>query len=85
MRSQVTEALKQANIRVENDNREEKLGYKIREAQVKKIPYQLVLGDQEKDQNTVTYRAYGKQEQMTVSLDQFIEMIQLEIKTKGIK
>lgn len=83
--SQVTEALKQANIRVENDNREEKLGYKIREAQVKKIPYQLVLGDQERDQNTVTYRAYGKQEQMTVSLDQFIEMIQLEIKTKGIK
>lgn len=83
--SQVTEALKQANIRVENDNREEKLGYKIREAQVKKIPYQLVLGDQERDQNTVTYRAYGKQEQVTVSLDQFIEMIQLEIKTKGIK
>ena len=47
--SQVTEALKQANIRVENDNREEKLGYKIREAQVKKIPYQLVLGDQERN------------------------------------
>lgn len=78
----VTEALKAVNIRVENDNRDEKLGYKIREAQMKKIPYQLVLGDQERDSNSVTYRVYGKQEQTTVPLEQFIEMVQLEIKNK---
>ncbi len=79
---EVTQALQDANIRVENDVREEKLGYKIRDAQVHKIPYQLVLGDNEVKEKTVTYRAYGKQEQVTVSLDEFINMIKEEIETK---
>ncbi len=83
--SKVTNILKNAGIRVENDIRDEKLGYKIREAQVKKIPYQLVLGDIERDEEKVTYRAYGKQEQTTVSLDQFMTMIQEEIQNKSIK
>ncbi len=83
--SKVTNILKNAGIRVENDIRDEKLGYKIREAQVKKIPYQLVLGDIERDEEKVTYRAYGKQEQITVSLDQFMTMIQEEIQNKSIK
>lgn len=71
------------NIRVEVDSREEKLGYKIREAQTKKIPYQLVLGDNEVKNNELTYRRYGKQESTTVSIDEFVKMIKLEIKRLG--
>ncbi|MCR5349789.1 MAG: threonine--tRNA ligase [Acholeplasmatales bacterium] len=67
--------LKQARIRVKVDYREEKLGYKIREAQMEKVPYQLVIGDNEVKNGTVTYRQYGKQEQTTVSIDEFINMI----------
>ena len=67
--------LRKNGIRYEVDYREEKLGYKIREAQVKKIPYQLVIGDNEMKNNTVTYREYGKQEQITVSITDFINMI----------
>lgn len=75
--------LLEENIRVEVDSREEKLGYKIREAQTKKIPYQLVLGDNEVKNNELTYRQYGKQESTTVSIDDFIKMIKLEIKNLG--
>ncbi len=67
--------LKQAHIRVKVDYREEKLGYKIREAQMEKVPYQLVIGDNEIQNNTVTYRQYGKTEQVTVSIDEFINMM----------
>lgn len=63
------------NIRFETDYREEKLGYKIREAQTQKIPFQLVLGDNEVQNNTVTYRKYGEQAQTTVTVDEFINMI----------
>lgn len=76
--------LEEKGIRVELDDREEKLGYRIREAQMKKIPYQLVLGDKERDERTVTYRQYGEQKQTTVSLDEFIDMLlkQIEEKTR---
>ena len=77
---EVHEALKKAGFRVESDLREEKLGYKIREAQTMKIPYSLVLGDKEKLEKQVTYRRYGETEQVTVSFDAFIEMIQQENK-----
>ncbi|MGD9760885.1 MAG: threonine--tRNA ligase [Candidatus Izemoplasmatales bacterium] len=69
-------------IRVEMDDREEKLGYKIREAQTKKIPYQLVVGDKEVENNEVTYRRYGEQEQTTVKVDDFIKLIIKEIAEK---
>lgn len=62
-------------IRFECDYREEKLGYKIREAQTKKIPYTLVIGDNEVKNNLVTYRKHGSQEQVTVSVDEFVEII----------
>lgn len=62
-------------IRFEIDYREEKLGYKIREAQTKKIPYTLVIGDNEVKNNLVTYRKHGSQEQVTVSVDEFVEII----------
>ena len=75
--------LENANIRVETDYREEKLGYKIREAQTKKIPYQLVIGDNELASNNVTYRKFGHTEQITVSIDQFIKMIKDEVSSLG--
>ncbi len=67
-------------FRVETDFRDEKLGYKIREAQTKKIPYTLVIGDKEVENNTVTYREYGKEEQITIALDDFIKLIQNKVK-----
>ncbi|MBU1144825.1 MAG: threonine--tRNA ligase [Firmicutes bacterium] len=70
------------DIRVEKDFRDEKLGYKIREAQTKKIPYQIVIGDQEVNDQLVTYRKYGQTDQVTVSIDEFIKMIKKEIKEK---
>ncbi len=63
------------SIRFETDYRDEKLGYKIREAQTKKIPYSLVIGNNEVENNLVTYRRHGSQEQITVSVDEFIELI----------
>lgn len=71
------------DLRSELDLREEKLGYKIREAQTLKIPYQLVVGDNEVDSNQVTYRKYGKKEQVTVSVEEFVAMVKEEVKTKG--
>ena len=75
--------LKALGVRCEVDSRDEKLGYKIREAQTKKIPYQLVCGDNEMNSNMLTYRKYGSEEKVTVSIDEFIEMIKKEIKSLG--
>ncbi len=71
----LSKLFKKNKIRFEADYRDEKLGYKIREAQMKKIPFQLVIGDKEVESNTVTYRRYGEQNQVTVSIDEFINMI----------
>ncbi|EFW05623.1 threonyl-tRNA synthetase [Coprobacillus cateniformis] len=81
---EIFKLLEAKGIRVEIDDREEKLGYRIREAQMKKIPYQLVLGDKERDERTVTYRQYGEQKQTTVSLDEFICMILKQIEDKAL-
>jgi len=72
---QVEEELRKAGIRVELDVREEKLGYKIREAQMKKIPYMLVLGDKEVEVNTVNVRRYSSKDSETVPFGQFLEDI----------
>ncbi|HLR65424.1 MAG TPA: threonine--tRNA ligase [Pseudogracilibacillus sp.] len=82
---QVEDALRLAGVRVEIDMREEKLGYKIREAQTKKIPFALVLGDKEKEANDVNVRRYGQKETETISLDSFIQSIESEIKDKVSK
>ncbi len=71
------------DLRSELDLREEKLGYKIRDAQTQKIPYQLVVGDKEVEVNQVTYRKYGSKEQVTVSIDDFITLVKKEIINKG--
>ena len=65
-----------------DDRNEEKLGYKIREAQTKKIPYQLVIGDKEVSLETITYRRHGEQNQVSVSYNDFINMITEEVKLK---
>ena len=64
------------------DDREEKLGYKMREAQMKKIPFSIVLGDNEVANDLVTYRRYGSREQITVTRAEFIELLAQEIKEK---
>lgn len=62
-------------IRVEHDYREEKLGYKIRESQTQKVPYTLVIGDNEVANNLVTYRKHGTQAQVTVTVEEFVNLI----------
>ena len=72
---EVTELLKDKGFKVELDAREEKLGYRIREGQMEKVPYLLVLGNNERDEKTVTYRKHGEQKQITVPFDDFVAMI----------
>ena len=72
-------------IRVEVDERNEKMGYKIREAQVKKIPYALVIGDQEMQNGNVTLRKYGEKDSQTMSVDDFIKLVQDKIASKEEK
>lgn len=65
-------------------NSDEKLGYRLREAQTKKIPYSIVLGDQEVANETVTYRKYGEREQITVPLKDFLKLLETKIKNKSL-
>ncbi|MGD9886497.1 MAG: threonine--tRNA ligase [Bacilli bacterium] len=80
---QIKQRLFNEDIRLEIDNREEKISYKIRDAQTKKIPYQLVLGDQEQDNRVITYRKYGQSDTKTVSLDEFVTMVKEEVRNLG--
>ncbi|WP_239254980.1 threonine--tRNA ligase [Listeria ilorinensis] len=75
----VQEQLQRAGFRVEIDDRNEKLGYKIREAQTHKIPYALVLGDQEASSDSVNVRKYGEKESRTVTIQDFIQEILEEV------
>lgn len=81
---EVVVKLRKAHFRVNNDNRDEKLGYRIREAQLKKIPYQLVLGDNERDNGTVTYRKHGEKKQTTVTFEEFVELLNTEVENKTL-
>ena len=81
---EVYNKLRDKSIRVELDDRNEKLGYRLREAQTSKVPYTLILGDNEKENKTVSYRLFGSKETTTVSLDEFIKLIEDEQKDKGI-
>jgi len=71
-------------LRVELDDSEEKLAYRIRNAQIMKIPYSLVIGDKEVQNGTVTYRKYGSEKQVTVSVDEFLKLINEEIESKAL-
>ena len=79
---EVTELLQNEGFKVEMDAREEKLGYRIREGQMEKVPYLLVLGNNERDEKTVTYRKHGEQAQTTVPFDEFVTMLNKQIKDK---
>ena len=71
------------DIRCELDDRDEKLSYKMRESQTRKIPYTLVLGDKERDSKAVNYRKFGSKETTTLEINEFIKLINDEIKNKG--
>lgn len=70
-------------IRVEEDARSEKLGYKIREAQLQKIPYMIVVGDKEAEAGLVAVRTRGGEDLGTITIDEFIGKIQREIKERA--
>jgi len=80
--NEVCEALKSKGIRAEKDLRNEKIGYKIREAQVQKIPYMLILGDKEIEQNMVAVRSRREGDIGKMTLEQFIAKLKKEIEEK---
>lgn len=80
--NKIKDLLLSNNIRVELDSRDEKLGYKMRESQTKKIPFTLILGQNEVDNETISYRKFGSQDTTTLSVSEFISMIEDIIKNK---
>ena len=78
----VTEQLEKAGFRVNLDSRNEKLGYKLREAVVKKIPYMLILGQKEVDNQKISYRRAGSEETTTVTIDEFIKLLNEDVVNK---
>lgn len=79
----VRDELLKAGVRVEIDDRDEKIGYKIREAQMQKIPYMLVLGDKEIEGKAVNVRKYGEQKSESITLDEFVKVILEDINNKS--
>ena len=78
---ELKEFFESKGIRCEIDDREEKLGYRLREAQMSKTPYTLVIGDKECNENGVTYRKFGTRDQIFMNLDEFLNKINHEIET----
>ena len=75
--------LKDNNFRVELDEKNEKLGYKLRESVIRKIPYTLILGQKEVDDNTISYRKYGTEDTVTVSKQEFVNLIKDKIEKRN--
>ena len=82
--NEVFNLLKDNKLRVELDARDEKVGYKMRESVMRKIPYTLVLGQKEVDNQEISYRKYGSEETTTVKKEEFIDLIKKEIENKGL-
>lgn len=80
--NEIYNALKNAGFRVGIDARNEKLGYKLRESVIKKIPYMLILGQKEVDEKLVSYRRAGSEETVTLKLEEFIELLNNDIENK---
>ncbi|MDW3617870.1 MAG: threonine--tRNA ligase [Candidatus Phytoplasma pruni] len=78
----IQEILLKHNLRVEINNKEATLGYKIRESQKAKIPFQIVIGDQELTSNRLTYREYGDNKKNNVSVEEFVSMLNDKIQQK---
>ncbi|WP_409254103.1 threonine--tRNA ligase [Bacillus sp. SCS-153A] len=81
---EIRSRLKAEGFRVESDLREEKLGYKIREAQMKKVPYVLVVGDKEQENQAVNVRSYGEQNSQEEKLEVFIARVKQQIRDKSL-
>ena len=81
--NEIFNLLEDNDIRVTLDNRDEKLNYKMRESVISKVPYTLILGDKERDNNMISYRLRGSNETISVSKDEFIKLIKNDIETKG--
>ena len=79
---EIYKKLDDLNIRVKLDDRDEKLGYKIREANLKKYPYNLIIGQKELEENKVSYRLYKEENTTTIDVEEFIEKIKKQIKDK---
>ena len=77
--NQLAKQMRHDYVRVEVDDRNEKIGYKIRQAQMEKVPYMLVVGDKEMEDNSVNVRKHGGDELGTVSFDEFFNSIKIEI------
>nr|WP_316614084.1 threonine--tRNA ligase [uncultured Ruminococcus sp.] len=82
---EIAKELEDMGMRVEVDDRNEKIGYKIREAQVQKIPYMVIIGDKDIENNTVSIRHRKDGDLGSMSLEQFKDMMREEIDTKAIK
>ena len=74
-----SDKLTDLGYRVNLDDRNEKLSYKMRESQIKKIPLTLILGDREKESKTISYRKYSSQDTTTVSQEEFLEYLEKRI------
>ena len=82
--NKIKEILYSNGIRVTLDDSNEKLNYRMRESQTKKIPFTLVLGDKERDNNQISYRLFGHQETETLSVDEFVSLLKNVIDTKEL-
>jgi threonyl-tRNA synthetase len=80
----LADKLKDEKIRIKLDDSDEKLGYRMRNAVISKIPYTIVLGNKEVENDSVTYRRYGSEDQITVNFDEFVKLLEDEIKTKKL-
>lgn len=80
--NEIKNLLEENNIRVKVDARDEKLGYKMRESQIKKMPITLIIGDNEVNKKQISYRKYGNQETYTCEIDEFISEISKCLKDK---
>ena len=81
--NQLAKQMRHDYVRVEVDDRNEKIGYKIRQAQMEKVPYMLVVGDKEMEDNSVNVRKHGGDELGTVPFDEFFNSIKFEIKERN--
>lgn len=80
--SKLSKAFNRRFIRAIYDNNDERLGKKIRDAQIKKIPYQIIIGDNEINNKNISYREYGKQKSISITLPDFFKLLRNRIKSK---
>lgn len=80
--NEIKNVFNQEQIRVELDSREEKLGYRMRESQMRKIPYTIILGDNERDNRLISYRKYSSNDTTTITIAEFIDLVKTKTNNK---